>query len=608
MPRMSGATSEKPTPEHHDRGARRASIGVRAAGTALLALLVLAAFYPVLGHEFLEWDDHVAISQNPDFLPPRLSTLGHYWTGQFMQFYVPLTYTIWWVIAQFAAHAGPDGRFVLSPAPYHAANLIAHIGAAVLAYLLLARLTRSEAAGWTAAALFALHPLQVEPVSWASTMYSPLSSCLSLGAMGAYLAFSEADRHGGEAALAYRPPARRWLWYALFVVGYGLALLTKPMIILLPVIIGLIEVAIRRRALGRTAALLVPVLIVGAVPIVIATQQSQPNAAGPYVPLVLRPLVASDVLAFYVRYTILPLNLAPDYGRSPHWLMNEGSTSLFTTWVIPFALFAASALAWRRSRWPAVACGVFVLALAPVLGFTPFDFQRISTVADRYMCFALIAPAMLVAAGLARVPRRALFAVCAAVGVTFGVMSNLQARHWRDTDSFFELAMARNPDSFTAHTRATSMLEKQGREDEALEHYRAAVRAYPGSPRMWFGMGRIFLHKRMWNDAVDAYARAAELEPENGGILSSLALALAASGRHDEAVRAIELALPRAPNDAQVHEDAAAVYGTVGRFDDARREFNEVIRLGGDANAARIGLETLDRLTGGPVPATVPSR
>jgi Flp pilus assembly protein TadD len=281
---------------------------------------------------------------------------------------------------------------------------------------------------------------------------------------------------------------------------------------------------------------------------------------------------------------------------------------MFTTWVIPFAVFAVAAVAWRRTRWPAVACGAFVLALAPVLGFTPFDFQRYSTVADRYACFALIAPAMLVAAGLSRASSRAPLAICGVVAVAFGVMSNLQTRHWRDTDTFYDFAMWRNPDSFAAHTRAIRVLEKQGREDEALEHYAASVRAYPDSPRMWFGMGRIFLHKRMWNDAVDAFAHAAELEPDNGGILSSLALALAGAGRRDEAVRASEVAISRWPNDPQVHQDAAAVYGTAHRFDDARREFNEVIRLGGDVNVAHSGLDTLDRLTGRPGPTTVPAR
>src|SRR5689334_354461 len=86
---------------------RRASVGARLTGAVLLMALVLAAFYPVLGHEFLEWDDHLVISLNPDFLPPRLSTLGHYWTAPYAQFYVPLTYTIWWTIAHFAIHSGP---------------------------------------------------------------------------------------------------------------------------------------------------------------------------------------------------------------------------------------------------------------------------------------------------------------------------------------------------------------------------------------------------------------------------------------------------------------------------------------------------------------------
>src|SRR5678815_3539905 len=97
--------------------------------------------------------------------PPRPPTLGHYWTGAYAQFYVPLTYTIWWTIAHVAAHPGANGGYVLAPMPYHAANLLAHVGAAVFAYRLLARLTRSAGAGWVAAALFALHPLQAEAVS-----------------------------------------------------------------------------------------------------------------------------------------------------------------------------------------------------------------------------------------------------------------------------------------------------------------------------------------------------------------------------------------------------------------------------------------------------------
>jgi Flp pilus assembly protein TadD len=603
MPRMAGQTSERPTLENPNRDGSGAPIGVRAAGAALLALVVLAAFYPVLGHEFLEWDDHLVLSQNPDFLPPRGSTLGHYWTGAYMQFYVPLTYTIWWTIAHFAAHPAAGGGYVLSPMPYHAANLIAHLGAALFAYRLLARLTRSEVAGWFGAALFALHPLQVEPVSWASTMYSSLSSCLSLGAMCAYFKFSDAD--------ASKPPDRggsgRWAWYGLFVLGYGLALLTKPTIILLPVIIGLIDVAIRRRPLGRAVALLVPWLIVGAVPIAIATQQAQPGA-GNYVLVVLRPLVASDVLAFYLRGIVVPFKLAPDYGRSPHWLMNEGSRALFTTWLIPFAVFAAAVVAWRRTRWPAVACGAFVLALAPVLGFTPFDFQRYSTVADRYVCFALIAPAMLLAAGLARTPSRPLLAGCAAVAVLFGVMSNLQARHWRNTDTFYDFAMSRNPDSFAAHTRAIRVLEKQGRWDEALPHYEAALTAFPDSQRLWHEMGRIYVRRKDWPQATECFVRAVKLEPDNVTSLSSLAVSLANGGRGGEAIPVIERALQLAPQDPGTHFDAAAVYGITRRFDDARREFNEVIRLGGDPSAARKGLETLDRLTGGPAPATVPSR
>ena len=116
-------------------------------------------------------------------------------------------------------------------------------------------------------------------------------------------------------------------------------------------------------------------------------------------------------------------------------------------------------------------------------------------------------------------------------------------------------------------------------------------------------MGRIYVRRKDWPQAIDCFARAAELEPDNAGILCSLGVALAAGGRGGEAVPVIQRAVQLAPHDAATHLDAASVFGTVGRFDDARRHFQEVIRLNGDVAAARRGLNVLDALK---LPATQP--
>src|SRR4051812_35622433 len=136
---------------------------------AALFLLTLLVFAPVVGHPLLRWDDGLFIAQNPAYNPPTLKSLIAYWTEirPSAQFYVPVMQSIWWVLAAISGHRAPGGTWELPAAPFHGANWLAHAAGAVLAYGLIRRMVRSRAAAWVGAAVFALHPVQVEAVAWA---------------------------------------------------------------------------------------------------------------------------------------------------------------------------------------------------------------------------------------------------------------------------------------------------------------------------------------------------------------------------------------------------------------------------------------------------------
>src|SRR5215218_1208652 len=160
----------------------------------LVAGLSLLAYLPVLGHGFVEWDDRAVIAANPRLLAPTAEGLARYWTDlrPHQEFYAPVNYTAWWLVAHVAGRYSPaHGAVVLRAWPFHAANWLAHAGSAVVVLLLLHRLVRHRWAACAGALLFALHPVQAEPVAWASTMYTPLSGLFSLLALWQYVRYSD---------------------------------------------------------------------------------------------------------------------------------------------------------------------------------------------------------------------------------------------------------------------------------------------------------------------------------------------------------------------------------------------------------------------------------
>src|SRR5262249_44971284 len=227
----------------------------------LLVLAVLIIIYaPVREAQFLQWDDTKTISANPDLNPPTAKSVLRYWDPRrpYMDLYVPVTYTAWAAVASLsepapavqppgAAPGRPAPRPRLDPAAFPPRSLAVPAFATLLAFLTLRRLLETNgvpatSAGWAAgvgAGLFALHPLQVESVAWASGLKDVLAGAFTLSALWLFLVFAEArleaDGAGGPRARAMAIPGLGPLPVcALATLAFVLAMLSKPSAVMAP--------------------------------------------------------------------------------------------------------------------------------------------------------------------------------------------------------------------------------------------------------------------------------------------------------------------------------------------------------------------------------------
>jgi tetratricopeptide (TPR) repeat protein len=568
--------------------ARRGAWRLKVLPLIILVLVTAAVFGPVAGHRFLAYDDPVDVYENPYLQARSLDNLLRFWRYPYEGLYTPLTYTFYamaaWTPGLLAANHITE--VIPDPRVYHSFNLVLHLLSVLMVWriltLLLQRTLRSgsgTAAGsrslppeWAAcggALLFAIHPLQVEPVAWVAGFKDLLFGLLALMAVWHYLRYVDAKMQPSA------PRAR--LHYGLATGAFVLALLAKPTAVVLPVIVGLLAVwgwrcSWREQIAGLSAWLIV------ALAWSIFTRWVHPGSVLGYEPPVwARPLIAGDAIFFYLCKLILPLKLGPDYGRSPQAVIEHGRL-LFTGWV-PFVLAGWLWLQRRKLAWLVTAAGLFVAGLLPVLGLISFDFQRYSTVADRYVYLAMLGPALALAWALSR-PRKKLATVCGVILLgLFGLRSAWQIPYWHDSETFFKYALQVNADSYLAHNNLGFVLSEQGRDDEALIHLNEALRLEPESPVTHLNLGGVLERQGRLQDAMQHYAEAIRIVPTYARAHTSLGVLLAKQGRYAEALEHHTEALRIEPGYAEAHANLANVLARLGKFEEAERHYTEALRL-----------------------------
>jgi hypothetical protein len=476
----------------------------------LVFVLAVARDGTDLGNDFINWDDSMTLYANPRMNPPTAETIKFYWTHGEYGLYIPGTYTIWAGLAKLAYTSETDLQGShLTPGVFHAASVVFHALAAVVVFALLRKLKLPDVASCIGACLFALHPVQVESVGWASGLKDVLCGLFALIAVWQYLAAVQCE--GTKAAGSLCPgDGGVCVGDALQADGDGDA-----------------GHRVRAGLAGPGADVEAGGVVYGAV---VADERGvdgggAAGAAGQRAACAAVAATAGGAGCAGVLSREDCLAGAAHGGLRAHAARGDGSGIPVVD--VDDSRGGCGAAVWRgRGRKELIAAAiVLVIAVSPVLGLTPFLFQYFSTVSDHYLYLAMLGPGLALAWVVAKVNHRAVMGGAVGALVVLGALSVRQAGVWRDAESLFTNTLQVNPNSFMATTTSprafthagdlalsTSDLSNKFGEVEKSKTYRQQAEAnYRKSLELFIKAAEVKRQATRDDDYLAAYANVAAM-------------------------------------------------------------------------------------------------
>jgi len=541
---------------------------------ALLVLATILAYQPVWHAGFI-WDDDVYVTNNPLLAAP--DGLRRIWFSlDSPSQYFPLTYTVFRI-----QHA----MWGLMPAGYHWVNILLHAVNALLVWRLLKRLCVPGA--WLAAAIFALHPVQVETVAWVTELKSVLSLFFILLSLLAWVEFIEGKSRA------------TWRWYFLALACAALALAAKTTACTLPATLLLILWLKHKPINWLRLTQIVPFLMlgVGMGLLTVWWERYHQGTQGKIFAMGLpeRLLVASHAIWFYLGKLIWPANLIFSY---PRWSINTANPLAYG-WLAACAGLGAAIYFLRRftGRCLEVAALFYVATLSPLLGFIMLYTFLFTFVADHYQYVACIGPIALAAAGISRAfgiwgKGMSLLkpAFCGMLLLTLGVLTWRQCRIYADAETLWRTTIQRNPSSWLARMNLGNALLDEGESKDAISQMQEAIRLKPDYADAHYNFGIALLNKNQSGEAISQFQEAIRLKPDFADAHIDFGVALLNQGRTDEAISQFQEAIRLDPDYAEAHMNLGIALLNQGRTDVAIDQYQEAIRLKVDYAEAHYNL------------------
>ncbi|MCH7643382.1 MAG: tetratricopeptide repeat protein [Myxococcales bacterium] len=545
---------------------------------ALLVGMVVAAYGPALRAGFI-WDDDDYVTENPLLHTP--DGFERIWLSMDAPSqYFPLVYTAFRI---------EYGLWGLDPFGYHLINVLFHAANALLLWLLLRRL---EIAGaWFAAAVFALHPVQVESVAWITERKNVMSLFFSLASLLAWLRFAEP--RGGS--------GRRF--YLASLIFYALALSSKVTACTLPAV-QLLLLWLRGQSIDRRRiAQVMPFFALGVSMGLVITywERHHIGTVGDRfsISFIESFLIATRASWFYLGKLLWPTQLTFSYPK----FEIDPSDPLQYVWAIVGAVLLWAL--WRgRSeigRAPLAAAIFFVATLSPVLGFIPLFTFWYTYVADHYQYMASIGPIALVAAGGTRLfrdhTRLGMGAAASAAALVLLVLAVLvwnQSRVYENEETLWRDTIAKNPTSWMAHTNLGRTLRREERFEEAVDAYQRVFAIKPDAYRAHVGRASALMKLGREREAEEHFEAALELRPDLYSAHQALARLCRKRGERAAAIAHYQAMIAIAPGNLTGHFLMGSALEAAGRRRAALAHYRNALAIDPDHKEARRAVERIE--------------
>lgn len=545
---------------------------------AAMAAITIVPFAGILRHEFLNWDDTIAISQNPNLLAP--GALRWAFTTPLLDHYQPVAWLVW------IATANVTG---IRPLPFHAISLIGHTLNAVLVYVLTLQLTavtssphRRCAAAAAAGLVFAVHPIQTEAVAWASAFPYVLSGAFALLSTVVYVEYVRTENLRIRRAL-----------FATSCLMYIASLLSREYLLMFPAVLLCLDYWVLRRT-ERLSRILVEKGPFAAAAIAGGWLESKARVLPALVDLTAgqRIVLAIATPLRYVGRLLLPVSLSPVYPLPVP--ASVGSVEIASC--VAVALGIGATLAYLR-RPPALVPVViaFLLCIAPTL-IAPSGVQAS---ADRYLYLALVPVSLAVGAVVswALDASRVVPVFAGALVVMSAAATTRQVSFWRDSVTLWSRAVAVDERNDIATYNLAAALADAGRPGEAASWYEQTIKLVPDHASAKANLAAIqatrddanaarLASQGQFAAAIDAYDRLLDVDPDRDHARAARGIALTRVGRWEAAVEDLILARHRGINDAEVANSLAFALVHLGRDAEAVAVLKDALRAEDDVSIA----------------------
>ncbi len=573
---------------------------------ALLIIICLVAYGRILGNDFVNIDDPVYVTENRN-IQSGITLEGFHWafSTTYAQFWHPLT----WLSLMFDYQL-----YGLKPGGYHLTNLLLHIMSALLLFWLFNRMTGTIWRSAFIAALFALHPLHVESVAWIAERKDVLSAFFWMLTFCLYVYYTE------------KPATKRYL---LVLLCFACGLMSKSMIVTLPIVMILLDywplgrlgsrkaephlpdpmpgrsekrqqktrlkkgaqqknvspTNIQKVTEKKIAGIIplwqlqekIPFFIVSAAfTIITLYAQYKPDFKG----FSLSSRIANAPVSFvtYLGKTFWPYDLAVFYPFSdqlPVWQV-LGAALLI--------LIISAAVIVTVKRLPYLFVGWFwyAITLLPVIGIVQVGKHAM---ADRYTYIPLIGISIMLVWGIPLLIKREeirktiLFPVGVICIAILSFLTWQQCGYWKNSTILFNHALQVTKENYMAHTNLGVALAAERKNEEAIEHYEAALRIKYNDDTVHYNLGNVLYRLGRTEETLHHYQEAVRINPNYSKAHNNLGLILTNQNKYEEAIYHYRQALRINPGDPGFYLNLGVAQARKGEWQEAIDQFRTAIAI-----------------------------
>jgi tetratricopeptide (TPR) repeat protein len=538
-----------------------------------LSMMILICYQPVSDYGFINYDDPLYVTDN-EHVQAGVTMEGLLWAFR------DIKSTNWHPLTWFS-HMLDWQLFRAKAGGHHWTNVIFHLVNTILLFSVLRLMTGTLWQSACVAALFAVHPMNVESVAWVAERKNVLSTCLGLLTLLLYVFY-------------IRKPG--WKRYLPVLISFTLGLMAKPMLVTLPFLMLLLDLWPLGRYIKhpssedspwllegsprapsrsmRVSGLLlekIPLVVMAAASIaitILAAKMGGAMTAFVHFPLSARLANSLNSYAAYIGKLFWPQNLAVFYPY-PRYL------DVWQTVLSGLLIASVTVLVLQQRRFRSylpVGWFWFLGTLVPVIGLVQVGLQAM---ADRYAYLPLIGLFIMLVwgafdlSGQSGRGRRSVFFIFALLILAGGLFTRHQLRFWENSRSLFTHTLSVTEQNDIAHSNLARPLFQEGDWEGAVAHYREAIRINPRYANHYNNLGAVLVHQGKMDEAIAQYKKTLSLNPGHTGALFNMGLAMESLKRWSEADAFYEAILREDPDHRYAPQQRGMLAMKAGNYRDA---------------------------------------